>query len=119
MISFESSALNLKGEPRSKEWTGCVTELAHQRVEIAMMRTSDVHSRNLSMPDGHPPCRIHFEFEISSLAILFDFEFVHLAESPLGRLYVVTKDVCIHLILAIARCHAPFLPFPLFDRRPG
>ena len=46
LISFASSASNSKGGPRSKKnGAGRVTGLAHQRVEIAMMRTPDGHGR--------------------------------------------------------------------------
>src|SRR6266705_2968653 len=46
LISFESSALSSKAGPRSKENGQDVSPgLTDQRVEIAMMRTPDGHSR--------------------------------------------------------------------------
>ena len=47
LISFRELGLELEGRAMIEgEWAGRVTALGDQRVEIAMMRTPDGHSRN-------------------------------------------------------------------------
>jgi catechol 2,3-dioxygenase-like lactoylglutathione lyase family enzyme len=54
---FRELGLELEGRPTIEgEWAGRVTGLADQRVEIAMMRTPDGHSR-LELSRFLTPCR--------------------------------------------------------------
>ena len=57
---FHELGLELEGRATiGGEWTGRVTGLGDQRVEIAMMRTPDGHGRlELSRSSRRPPSRI-------------------------------------------------------------
>src|SRR6476646_7492692 len=85
---FRELGLELEGQAMIEgEWAGRVTGLAGQRVEIAMMRTPDGHSRlELSRFLTSPPVADHRNAPVNALGYLRVMFAVDDLDETLGRL---------------------------------
>jgi catechol 2,3-dioxygenase-like lactoylglutathione lyase family enzyme len=88
---FRELGLELEGRATIEgEWAGRVTGLGDQRVEIAMMRTPDGHSRlELSRFLTPPPVADHRNAPVNALA-----DPSQLGTSDPGTPFVFNKDTC-------------------------
>src|ERR1700750_813896 len=85
---FEELGLHLEGRATIEgEWAGRVTGLADQRVEVAMMRTPDGHSRlELSRFLMPPPVADHRNAPVNALGYLRVMFAVEDLDDTLARL---------------------------------
>jgi hypothetical protein len=92
---FTELCLTLEGRMRIEgEWSGRVTGLRGQRVEVAMMRTPDGHSRlELSRVDARAIASDHRRAPVSSLGYLRVMFTVEDLRETLARLTVCGATV--------------------------
>src|SRR6478736_1034568 len=107
---FSELGLSLEGRAMIEgEWSGKVTGLHGQRVEIAMMRTPDGHSRlELSRFLTPPPVADHRTAPVNALGYLrVMFTVDHLDEtlSRLQKLGAVIVDEVVHYEDAYRLCY--------------
>src|SRR5260370_3313656 len=117
---FAELGLELEGRAMVEgEWAGRVTGLGDQRVEIAMMRTPDGHSRlELSRFITPPVVADHRNAPVNAidyLRVRFAVDHIH---DTLARLRKQTPELC-----SIDRVHhqAAYLPstYPALEVRPS
>src|SRR3954471_921591 len=94
---FAELGLTLEGRmPIEGEWSGRITGLRGQRVEIAMMRTPDGHSRiELSRFDAPAVASDHRAAPVNSLGylrVMFNVEDLDETLSKLGKLGATVVD---------------------------
>ncbi len=107
---FTELGLTLEGRmPIEGDWAGRVTGVREQRVEIAMMRTPDGHSRiELSRSDAPPIASDHRQAPVNSLGylrVMFAVDDLDDTLTRLGRLGATIVDEVVNYRAIYRLCY--------------